>query len=159
MFLSATIITTRTRARTTSIRRTRPTTTTAPTTRPTRKITIHTTGAKGSLPFSTNVRHSSRLGFLRSTGNGVSGHYFCHYLLSFFPFFSPSSSFLIEGVLIIVLIIIDMISSFQSKTFYWKVNESESRRLLTDMVTFYWFLALILGLYQRSLRCQVSDNE
>ena len=41
----------------------------------------------------------------RSTGNDVSGHYFHHYFLffllffSFFLFFSPSSIFLIEGVL------------------------------------------------------------
>ena len=47
----------------------------------------------------TSGRRFSRLPFRRSTGNAVSGHYFHHY---FFPpvfFFSPSSPFLIEGVL------------------------------------------------------------
>ena len=46
----------------------------------------------------TSGRHCSRSPFRRLTGNDVSGHYFHHY---FFPpvFFSPSSPFLIEGVL------------------------------------------------------------
>ena len=49
----------------------------------------------------TSVRRSSRSAFGRSTGNDVSGHYKRHSFL-FFPFFfsSPSSTFLIEGVLI-----------------------------------------------------------
>ena len=51
-----------------------------------------------------SVRRSSRSAFGRSTGNDVSGHYKRHYLLSLFFsffsfFFSPSSTFLIEGVL------------------------------------------------------------
>ena len=54
--------------------------------------------------FGTSVRRSSRSAFGRSTGNDVSGHYKRHYFLfSFFLFFSffssPSSTFLIEGVL------------------------------------------------------------
>ena len=51
----------------------------------------------------TSVRRSSRSAFRRLTGNDVSGHYKRHYFLSFFSFFflffSPSSTFLIEGVL------------------------------------------------------------
>ena len=50
----------------------------------------------------TSVRRSSRSAFGRSTGNDVSGHYKRHYFLFFFLFFlfsSPSSTFLIEGVL------------------------------------------------------------
>ena len=31
-------------------------------------------------------------------------------------------------------------------TLSWDVNESESGGLLNDMISFYWFLALILGL-------------
>ena len=47
----------------------------------------------------TSVRRSSRSAFGRSTGNDVSGHYKRHYILFFFFFSSPSSTFLIEGVL------------------------------------------------------------
>ena len=46
-----------------------------------------------------SVRRSSRLAFGRSTGNDVSGQYKHHYFLFLFSFFSPSSTFLIEGVL------------------------------------------------------------
>ena len=50
-----------------------------------------------TLFFGTSGRRCSWSPFRRSTGNDVSGHYFHHY---FFPlFFSPSSPFLIEGVL------------------------------------------------------------
>ena len=37
--------------------------------------------------FGTSGRRCSRSPFRRSTGNDVSGHYFNHYFLSFFPFF------------------------------------------------------------------------
>ena len=47
----------------------------------------------------TSVRRSSRSAFGRSTGNDVSGHYKRHYFLFSFFFSSPSSTFLIEGVL------------------------------------------------------------
>ena len=55
----------------------------------------------------TSVRRSSRSSFGRLTGNDVSGHYKRHYFLFFFLFLfffflffsSPSSTFLIEGVL------------------------------------------------------------
>ena len=40
-------------------------------------------------------RCSSQLAFRQSPGNDICGQYFSHY----FPFFSPSSTFLIEGVL------------------------------------------------------------
>ena len=50
-----------------------------------------------------SVRRSSRSAFGRSTGNDVSGHYKRNYFLFFFFLFSffssPSSTFLIEGVL------------------------------------------------------------
>ena len=42
----------------------------------------------------TSVPRSSRSAFGRPTGNDVSGHY-----IIFFPFFFPSSTFLIEGAL------------------------------------------------------------
>ena len=48
--------------------------------------------------FGTSVRRSSRAAFGRSTGNDVSDHYKRNYYIIIF-FFSPSSTFLIEGVL------------------------------------------------------------
>ena len=54
--------------------------------------------------FGTSVRRSSQSAFGRSTDNDVSGHYKRHYFFFFlfffsFLFFSPSSTFLKEGVL------------------------------------------------------------
>ena len=51
------------------------------------------------LTIGKSSRRCSWLPFRRSTGNDVSGQYFHHYFLLLFPFFSPSSPFLIEGVL------------------------------------------------------------
>ena len=58
-----------------------------------------------TIKIGTSGRRSSWSVFGRSTGNSISGHYKQHYFLvsvflPFFPvFFSPSSTFLIEGVL------------------------------------------------------------